>query len=217
MLAGLGECKEGRVELIGENVHGPAVTEVQDVILRGGGADLRFQYELGFGIVRTGVAARLGIAGINDGDFAGFALDGVNETGLLALYEWGQPGDSQDGCPGRGAVDAPDEPFLVADRDAGTWGVRVLLSDKGWTMWKLACGLEENNSSLGRDKSGVYGLRRACEWSKVPRRSVGSVCQGIHPAQARCNRWVGTLGRRKVPRWRCGFNKAARVIWRVGA
>lgn len=33
-LAGLGECKEVRVEQIGANVHGPAVTEVEYAVLR---------------------------------------------------------------------------------------------------------------------------------------------------------------------------------------
>ncbi len=126
-LAGLGERKEGWVELIWENVHGPAVAEVEDVVLRGGGADLGLQHEAGFRIVWAGIADCFGIAGIDDGDFSGFALDGVNETSLLALDQWGQSDDSQDGGPGGRPVDAPDEPLLVTDRDTSTRGVDVLL------------------------------------------------------------------------------------------
>ena len=41
--------------------------------------------------MRTGVADRLGIPGIDDGDFTVFTLDGVNEPGFLAFDQWGQP------------------------------------------------------------------------------------------------------------------------------
>jgi hypothetical protein len=68
--------------------------------------------------VRAGVSDCLGISGIDDGDIAGFPLDGVDEAGFLALDQWGQPDNSQNRGPGGGAVDAPDEPFLVANRDA---------------------------------------------------------------------------------------------------
>ena len=55
-----------------------------------------------------------------------FALDGVDEPGLLALDQWGQPDDSQNCGSGGGAVDAPDEPFLVADRNASSWSEGIL-------------------------------------------------------------------------------------------
>lgn len=114
-LPGLGEGKERGVELVGEHVHGSPVTEVEDAVLRGGGADVGFQHEAGFGIVRTGVPDGLGISGIDDGDFTGFALNGVNKLGFLAFDQGGQPDDSQNCGPGGGAVDPPDKPFLVAD------------------------------------------------------------------------------------------------------
>lgn len=71
------------------------MTKVEDAVFRGGGADLGFQHEAGFGIMRAGVADRLSIPRIDDGDFTVFPLDGVNEPGLLALDQWGQPDDSQ--------------------------------------------------------------------------------------------------------------------------
>jgi hypothetical protein len=114
-LAGLGKSEESWVELIGEHVHGSAVAEVENAVLWDGGADLGFQHKAGLRIMRTGVADRFGIPGIHDGDFTIFPLDGVNESGLLAFDQSGQPDDSQNCGPGGGPVDASDQPFLVAD------------------------------------------------------------------------------------------------------
>ena len=141
-LAGLGQCQQRRIKLVGQDVHGSAVAEVEGRSFRCGGADLRLQDKAGLGVILADIGDGLGVPRIDDGDLAGIALDGVDKTGFPSLDQRRQADDSQDGSARGCAIDPADQPFFATDRDSGAGG----------------------EGGEGRRRCGCHGIRLRVFW-----------------------------------------------------
>jgi len=116
-LAGLGEGEGGGLELEGKHVHGPLMAEVNGCVARRGRPEMRLEHEPGRAVKGAGVGYSPCQAGVNDLDFAIGLLDVAEETSLFPLNEGGKADHGEHFTTRRGAVDVPDQPLFVSDRD----------------------------------------------------------------------------------------------------
>jgi hypothetical protein len=202
-LAGLGEGEQRRVELIGQHVHGPAVAEVDGPGFRGGRPQVGFEDQAGLRVAGAGIPDRPGMFGIDDGDFAVVAFDRVDEPCLLAFDQRGEPDDPQNGGPGGCAVDAADQPFLIADGDSAAGGVgeggghrtgknsRQCTARQPWRK-KNHCQRRAQRRAGTAGASGTWSASRgrggqACLFGRLTRTShTHSTAAGPFPAWRRC-------------------------------
>jgi len=117
--ARLGEALEGRIELVGDEVHDGAVAQADELIVGDGAAEVAFEVEESGVEVGGGVGDEFSGGRVEDGDCA---FEGGEEEGGVATDKVGNAVTGEEVAAIGGGVDTADEPFFVTDFNAGSGG-----------------------------------------------------------------------------------------------